>query len=662
MPGIPTKFKVAELVFRNLRQSIAAQAAPLNNQDNLPYAYLGVIGARLGDFISACPEKGSGLPNTPYFRIWRPLLQLLAGQPAQNGQPEVTGLYTNLKKIYDTLAKLDKVINDKSKFALIGMMDELNGIQTAIQEIQTQVGNLNNLRQAVGLAVLFAKPDPKVVPSKSWQPRDTLHWSYTGKFLEALDDLAEASNDDRLKAYALGAKVGYAVDVCGNPYINSVVGTSYRNHWWRQRWISNYVDTWVYGYYGKGGSEKVSVNSTGDPSPVYATWPNVCEANLQRWIELPGISVKDMMDSLKNSSAVPAVLPQEFLDFWKEAYVKVYGQPAHGSAVDDDGLQSAYAMTWLILWLQTSAELIPCMPVDQINYPDDCGDRPDWVAEDGTIVTNGQVQNPPNPEPSTSPTWWEIVSGIILAILGALTWNAGAVAAGIAAIVAGAALVADGATEPDWDKFRCYLDWVYVYLYNKTNALHDLFKWAGLGFPYTLDLTHNPLYFQLTGSVMPVDAALNTVRSRPANDNYPAQVWNPVASDWIKYVNGPLEKPVENAYPFKGQTWPYHFTDGLSYNTPPAAATQNNPLTSLPGRSPLIRDEVEWNARLGTLNTAKAVSKFFGNALDVSLELILHAQAKELLDWDLDGDPGYGFPTWVLPAAGSSRSSSIPEP
>jgi len=416
----------------------------------------------------------------------------------------------------------------------------------------------------------------------------------------------------------------------------------------------------VYGYYRSGGADKVSVGANGLPDPKYTYWPNVCGANLQKYIELPGITVDKVMQSIHDNAQVPAVLPKEFLTFWKAAYEKAYGKPDPGSGVDDDGLQSAYAMTWLILWLQTSGEVIPCMPVDQINYPDECGSKPDWVAEDGSVVVDGQVQAPPMPQNASKPSVWKIISGIVLAILGLLTWNAGAVARGIAEIAGAVALIVDGATEPDWDQLRCHVGWVLVYLYNKTNALHDLLKWAGLGFPYTLELAHNPIYLELTGSVIPPDAALSTVRSNPPHDNYPASRWNATGSDWANPPAEPLEPPVENAYPSE-PTWPYHFTDGLRFvaNQPPQ---QVNALQSLPGQPPLVRDPNEWNARRGKLAIPRAIDKFFGNAVQVSLDLIQKAQPKEFLDWDLDGDPGIGFPTWLLPTAISPRSNAIPEP
>src|SRR5262249_57059553 len=102
------------------------------------------------------------------------------------------------------------------------------------------------------------------------------------------------------------------------------------------------------------------------------------------------------------------------------------------------------------------------------------------------------------------------------AILGALNALIGNVAAGLELIAAGAALIADGETDPDWDQLRCYVGWVFAFLYNLTNALHELLKWSALGFPYTQDLAHNNIVFVNSGTVTPADCALNTVRLRRA--------------------------------------------------------------------------------------------------------------------------------------------------
>jgi len=667
MPGIPTRFTIADLVFERLRQDEGPHGPHgelVSNPDFLPYAYLGAIGASWGDFMAARPEVKDNAPNTPYFQVWLKILGLIAGT-SQGSNPN--GVYRDLKQLRDTLSRLSDVIAEHKKFVLIGMLGELERLRDVIKDIQVQLMGLKELRTDIGKAIFKAQPLKKVLPTNMWQPRDTLHGSKSGRFLRALRERADAQSDQRLKAYALGATVGYGAALCGNPYINNVVGAPYRNHWWRHRWIEAYIDTWVYGYYGAGGGSKVGIDDNGIPNPLYLNWPNLCQAQLHKRIELPGISLDGVLQSLHDSKPVPAVLPPEFLDYWEEAYKETYGPPGPVISVDHSGLQSAYAITWLILWLQTSGEFLPCMPFRQINNPDNCGGQPPpWVAADGSVVVHGQVIAPPPAPSHTDPTVAEVVSGVVLAFLGGLLLMAGHILGGIAEIIAAVALVADGETDPDWDALRCYSGWVQVFLFNLTNAMHTLLKDTALGFPYTEELANDEILYADDGEISPTDAALATVRSRFYAEGYPAGRWTPPGPDtggnWPKFPVEPVEPPDEISYPI-GKTWPFHFVDGLKFVDPTQPPQQLNPLFTLLGApKPLVRDEAEWNARRTRIDTKPSTRTLFGNAVDVSLELIQQQQPREFLDWDLDGDAGIGFPTWVLPTSGAPRSAAEPEP
>jgi hypothetical protein len=126
----------------------------------------------------------------------------------------------------------------------------------------------------------------------------------------------------------------------------------------------------------------------------------------------------------------------------------------------------------------------------------------------------------------------------------------------------------------------------------------------------------------------------------------------------------PPEPPNEFAYPTPN-TWPFHFVDGFQFvpvtpPAPPAPPRQVNPIP--PGNPPLVRDPAEFATRRGELTFPGAIGgSFFGNAVDVSLDLIRNARPDDFLDWDLDGDPGIGFPTWQEPSPTSPRSASTPE-
>jgi len=679
MPGIPTKFVVADKVFNTIRIQGGADADLLNDPNTLAFAYLGVIGVGIGDFLAARPDVGAAAPNTPYFQTWLPVLTMFSGSPAIGSTPATRGVYADVKQLRDTLLKLQDIVTkavnggpiekDAQKLSLLGIKSDLDDLPNAINDLQAVVGLLNTLRTGIGASIVGGGPTPKLKPSRSWQPRDTLHGSRTGRFLWTIRKLA-ATEDNNAKAYALGASVGYATDLCGNPYINSVVGAPYRTHWWRHRWISNYVDTWAWGFYGAGGPPNIFFRTV-VPSIPYTNWPNVCDAKLHERISMGGLTQDAVLNSVRNSTPTPGVLPQPFVNFWKNAYQITYGPLPPG--IDDAGIQSAFAMTWLILWLQTSGEAIPCVPIDQINYPDNCGARPPWVPEDGSITTGGSVPSvPPPASRDTHPSVPEVVSGIVLAILGAFAVLVGNVSAGVALIVEGVELVADGETDPDWDKLNCYVGWVLPYFYNLTNSFHELLKWGGLGFPYTVELMHDDIAFVNAGIITPADAALSTVRSQATSSTYPASQWviSPIPSkqsNWANSPSEPLEPPTAIAYPVN-PTWPFHFIDGFQPSGPIAPGGplgppgQVNPVLTLPNSPPLVRDPVQFAQRQGALAAPSSIAALFGNAVDVSLDLIQKTKPEELLDWDLDGDAGIGFPTWVLPTAGSSRSAAVPEP
>ena len=57
-------------------------------------------------------------------------------------------------------------------------------------------------------------------------------------------------------------------------------------------------------------------------------------------------------------------------------------------------------------------------------------------------------------------------------------------------------------------------------------------------------------------------------------------------------------------------------------------------------------DRDEWERRMQRAELGGIPQGAFGNAVDVALGLI-RAPQDEFLDWDLDGDRGLGWPTWV---------------
>src|SRR5262249_31412749 len=205
-----------------------------------------------------------------------------------------------------------------------------------------------------------SSPSDPVPSPDTWHARDFLHWKKSGLFLKQLLAKAKAAGDGRFLAYAYGFLVSYAANVCGSPFLNSAVGGPTRTQWWGQRFVKNYVDAWVYGYY------QSSATMTDDnPTPPYKDWPNLCDANLQKKIAAGGPDAlglafaKDLLSRIQGFRNFPEhELPDAFADFWMGAFAAAYGPPPPGSPFTPGALNNAYLMTWLVLWFQTSGEVL----------------------------------------------------------------------------------------------------------------------------------------------------------------------------------------------------------------------------------------------------------------------------------------------------------------
>jgi hypothetical protein len=530
-------------------------------------------------------------------------------------------------------------------------------LPAVITALRGQLGRLNAIRTGLPDAIAGMRPRPKMPPTGDRHPRDVIHGHATGKFWGELRRRAADSNDPRLQAFGLGVSVGYAGALCGNPFLNGVVGAPYRNHWWRHRWVSHYVDAWVWGYYrtrervrAQGREVVFDGASTGVPNPRYTAWDSIPGAELQSRFAIGGITSDTVLNAIRDGIAVPAHLPGELVTLWLDCYNEAVGDPP-SPGVDSEGLQGAYALTWLTTWLTSSTELLGATPPDRINEPDDCGDRPDWVTPDGSVVVGGTLTPPPTPS-QPSPSAAELASAVVLAILAVFSYLVGGAAAGIA-LIAAAVAVADEATDPDWQPLRCHTGWVRSFIERLENAFRELLTVGGLGPPYAAQLAHNEIQFVSFREIAPATAALRTCRSPSAEegDLYPASEWRPNSpSNWTRYPTEPAELPGQISY-VEGSWWPLHFVDGFSFvanptgTVPPFSASQDNPLAG-PAGVPSVLDLNEWELQMGRAEAGGIPHGLFGNAVDVSVALI-RAPQSPLPDWDLDGDRGHGWPTWL---------------
>jgi hypothetical protein len=580
------------------------------------------------------------------------------------------GFLESLRNLGGKVGALEDIVNTIEPARSLRLLEAKNVAEEARQIDQRLKADLTifqGLFEPIrGLIFDAARPrGNKVAPSREWRARDTLHGSSTGPFVRALVERLEQRQDLRFTAFARGSVVGYAAALCGSAFLNAVVGAPYRNEWWRHRWIGCHVDCWAWGMYALRRGGRAVPFASDVPTPTYEFWPEIRGAKLHERLTIGGITADAVLNAIKNSAAAPAVLPQALIDDWLGAYRQAYGVPVPGTGIDAAGLQSAYALLWLVLWLQTSGEALPVVRPRENSGPKNCGEMPEWVAVDGSVIIGGQTLQPA-PQPVNLPNKKTTICAITWAILGGLGLLLGFTAGGWLMITHALDEVA-----PDWDKVRCHIDWLKVLMNNFTNEVHRLLEANGLGYPYASSLKHNAINLN-AGADPPDDAAIITARVPRQNRigvDFPAPVWfapgaSPPARLWPKAPTG-LEAPRQVDYA-DVRVWPTHFIDGLEppfafANDPnPPPPQQRNPMTPTQSGVPLVRDAGVFAQRRQHVHEAQTNNRQFGNAVDVALELLARPPA-ELLSWDLDNDRGCAFPTWRRPSDSAAMNQIVPE-
>ena len=633
MLGIPTLFRIHELTIERLASSpdadLRAIAAAMRNYPE--YSYLGAIGPTLADFIPSPPRPEEWqTPSNWLVVIWKAIFEIVGG----DGTPANPGLQKIYLGLQNLLQRLDAIADAEDLMALdaennSGSTGDLALLADALRRLVTRVSSPNGLavgiagaigngmRPAVNVNVGSATPDPV-----TWGARDFLFWKKPGKFVEALLARAKQSGDDRFLSYAYGYVTSYAANVCGSPFVNSIVRGTYRTDWWRTRWINTHIDAWVHGYYG------ASAAMAGDvPNPPYDAWPNLCDAKLQVKIMLNGIDPIDIMKRLRKYDQFPQVLPREFCVFWFDAFKDAYGPTQPGCRFSAETVNGAYIMTWMALWFQTSGEIIGCNPAPPLSPPSGCGDTPSWT--DPTVPgDNGTGSVPPEPTIESDPDVGKIVTGIILALLGVVSLGAGGLVAGGIAIGAGINDILKGANDKNWGKLRCDLHWYRLYLYNSLKAVHEMLSLAALRYPYASDLMNDEETLKLLGNTLKFDSGKRNVKSLSLLEQFPSKPWDGGLGTWIQVPNRGFEEPQTVAY--QSQAYPCFFIDDDNAN---------------PIGSGEVRVGGSWPPGYRVAQ-GSSLPVQFGNAVANCVDVFRSLGGLVPPDWNLDGDRGLAYLTW----------------
>ena len=625
MPGIATHFEILRLTIDRLNADPTLKVFADVMNANPEYAHLGAIGPALGDFIpSDRPADITQDPN-PYALVWKMIFGLVGGDP---------GFLATLTQMREILAKFEQIANDEDLDEICELKDseEYKKIETTATDFLALVNTLQaqaaDVLEILGTdmkpVVCTDDPTTPVPPPKDWQIRDFLHWKKTGLFVQNLIRKAEDTHDDRLLAYAYGFATGYAANVCGSPFVNSIVGGPSRTQWWRQRFIKNYVDAWVFGFY------RVHPTMMGDiPSVPYddPSWPNLCEANLQKKIQLGSINAQQLVDIVKKAQPFPSVLPSDFAQRWFAAFEDTYGSPLPDRLTNPGVLNGAYLMQWLVLWFQTSGEIFGCNLSAPLPPPDDCGTQPGEL-DPFQVDEDGNPTLPPSPEPDYDTDIGAVICGILLAILGGIVILAGGGAAGGLILAAGLDMLdCDSAVDFNWKKLRCDLYWYRIYLYNGLQGVHKLLAISGFGYPHARYLAQDTDTLELLP--LEFESGKNAVKSRGRDKQFPSKPWN---GSPLSFNQPPTDFESPRTLAYLTEAYPLFFVDDDAANPLANGDVKTGPH---PGHFPFRRQAIA-----GT-----QIPVQFGNAVANAVDLFQNI-GKEWPDWNLDADRGLAYVTW----------------
>ena len=644
MPGIPTLFQALDLTIDELdKQGLKSFVNVMKS--NPGYARLGVIGPAIGDFLPADHNQADGPHPTNYVRVWKNIFFSLADIPARKG------FLSTLTTLHDTLEHLAAIGSDEDADALIALGTSGEGakVKAAADNLQKLVQELSsNARLIAGWIstslrpkVDTATPADSVPLPKDWQARDFFHWKKTGTFVRDLLDKADATGDQRLKAYAYGYLIGYACRVTGSPFINSIVGGPFRTQWWRQRFVRAYVDAWVYGFYQQNPRPTMTIDS---PSPPYDFWPSLCDANLHQKLNLGAADPADpatLLTMVATQAPFPPMVPDDFAQHWFEAVQKTFGA-AVPTGVGAHSLNGAYAMTWLMLWFQTSGAvlgILGCRPKEP-TPPSNCGkDKaeldPFKVAPDGTFT------GPPPADLDQDVDEESFFCGTILAIFGSLPTPSGVVFDLIADAVKSGAV--------NWDDVRCKIYGNREYLFNAIAGFKRLVALTGFGYPDPQVLQEDTQALELLGSSKPLESARTLVKSR-RRDGFPSKVWITITPDEAKALedkpDDPGTKPIWGRILDEFEKNPNSKDPGIELPATLAYPVEVYPSFFLDDpANPLTIGDVKTDG-VGLFRPGpEGLPSRFGNTVANAVDLFRHINGR-FPNWNLDGDRGLAWFTW----------------
>ena len=635
MAGPAYYLQVLDLAVAELQHGSAAdQAKAALLQAHPAHARLGALGPDLLRYTTLDPALldkvaaagVAGLSPEEKLQVQRAPLMLCYGSVFRDLVLKLWPFLASVHVLYD---QMDAVAAAEDKDGLAGLKGAFDQVAADANALSDLSGTGEQLRKnAIGPAVVL----PPVIQTgfplaiKQWRGFEFLRWVRAGKFARRLRELADASGQPQLQAYALGWLCHVAAAVTGEPFIANVAGGPFRTHWWRNRYAGNFVDAWTHGCFA------TPATMAGDePTPAYAAWKPVCGARLHEAVAFT-TPAPDGMTVAKGvaEGPVPAdLLPADLAALLVKTVQDVYDFPTDLTPPDlklPETWRTAYAGLYSVLWLTTEGTG-PLCPTLTATPPASCTEAPDWVTSGGS---------PPAPVKETES---DSASSVALAILAILSILAGAWVVGLGAIGA-AILAAQGGQEVDWEQLRCNLFWQRKKLFDIEQGLRDLLVIAGLAYPAPHQLGTVGPDGKTTPTTGIAESGRALCRAEDNDQRFPLRMDDSVGGladlGWLKFPPSEVEQP------------PTH-----DLQTP---VTMGPAVFGYP--DVVVAGPLENGGMLADAPTFPTSGVRFGGAVANAVEVI-RAGGMGLKDYNLDADRGYGWKGWIPKLGNKPNSGTV---
>jgi hypothetical protein len=531
------------------------------------------------------------------------------GTPLDDIVNFIFGVYDALEPLIEFYEENIEPVVDDIEDAIAALDDAL--FQGLFQQIKATADAASTTALTAVAAVVTGQIDlfypfyPKLqqgAPEKDWYWFDFLHYRRTGRFASEMWSLAGSDQD--LQRYVLGYVSHIATDVVGHPFVNAITGGPYRTHWHRHKLVENWIDAYARNAYPDSVQTKTCLGLTSDDTYLPTA---ISGSYYYRLTEFP-----------------EGKLPPKLAEMFVQALDNTYGDIDHPTSMSPTDVDTTYRL-WL-MWFERTTSIGDAVKPTPVPPPGGAAI---------TLITDFFSGFPSFPGPPGPGGGGFSVLDIFAAIFSFVKWLVDTLTYVVDWIITHAV---DIVTLP-YVEAIALVKWLLYQIQKAIYEIYDNLRFMlVLGayiFPEPRDLVKwpwnpallNSAFAHLTGG--PFASFPQYPRKQEAHGLVGT------TEHHLVYPGTLQEQPAAEPAPI-----PFH---GVF---PPAFISQNHPY------NPVIESLYTCDKPYGpdasathfvdstTWSTAQ-----FGSAMTFSARLIAQ-QLKNLPNFNLDGDRGYGWKTW----------------